>query len=57
MAANIGGLIRNNFPIKVLGKSDCAEKNIVTIVGPLCTPKDILALDLELPLINIGAFL
>jgi diaminopimelate decarboxylase len=54
MAANIGGLIRNNFPIKVLGKSDYAEKNTVTIVGPLCTPKDILALDLELPLINIG---
>jgi diaminopimelate decarboxylase len=47
-------LLLNHFPIKVVNKSDCSEKEKVTIVGQLCTPKEILGLDLELPVINVG---
>lgn len=53
-AAGIGRFIRHNFPIEVVGKQNCNEKEVVNIVGPLCTPTDILAQDVELPIIKEG---
>lgn len=47
-SAFLGRFIRNNYPMYVLGKDDI-EKEKYTIVGPLCTPTDILGLGYELP--------
>jgi diaminopimelate decarboxylase/L-glutamyl-[BtrI acyl-carrier protein] decarboxylase len=53
-----GRLMRNNFPIKILNKT---EKNTpsrkVSIVGPLCTPEDCLASDVLLPHIEVGDYI
>ncbi|PCI08784.1 MAG: pyridoxal-dependent decarboxylase, exosortase A system-associated, partial [Gammaproteobacteria bacterium] len=53
-SGNLGQIIRKNYPICVGNNltSDKTEK--VTIVGPLCTPLDILADEIELPVINEG---
>lgn len=48
-SAFLGRFIRNNFPIRVLGKNHTKTKPC-TIVGPLCTPTDILGQDYNLPI-------
>lgn len=51
---NFGQIIRKNYPV-IIGnklKSDTMEK--VNIVGPLCTPLDILADNIELPIAEVG---
>lgn len=53
-AAGIGRFIRHNFPIEVVGKQSINEREVVDIVGPLCTPTDVLAQGVELPVINEG---
>lgn len=53
-AAGIGRFIRHNFPIFVLNKNNFDKKEKVNIVGPLCTPTDILAQDVELPIAEEG---
>ena len=50
----MGRFIRHNFPIEVIGKVNSNEKEVVDVVGPLCTPTDILAQNVELPVINEG---
>jgi diaminopimelate decarboxylase len=51
---NFGQVIRKNYPIvignKVLGKT----KEVVNVVGRLCTPLDLLASKMELPKAEIG---
>ncbi|MCP1311560.1 type III PLP-dependent enzyme [Paenibacillus tyrfis] len=53
-----GRTLRNNFPIKLISKSmeDCVPTPIqkATIVGPLCTPEDCLAKNVELPVAKEG---
>ena len=57
-SGNLGQAIRRNFPIE--GNSLLSRKisnqrtTIVSIVGPLCTPLDILASDIELPELEVG---
>ena len=51
---NNGALFKKNFKISVLKDRDEDEKEVVTIAGPLCTPYDILAKDMELPIIKSG---
>ena len=56
-AAGIGRFARNNFPVEVIRKSEPSntyDKEIVDIAGPLCTPTDILAQRIELPVVNEG---
>lgn len=53
-ASGIGRFIRHNFPIEVVGKQSINEREVVDIVGPLCTPTDVLAQGVELPVINEG---
>ncbi|WP_158220027.1 diaminopimelate decarboxylase [Tissierella sp. P1] len=53
-SAGIGRFLRNNFPIEVLNKENENRKEIVDIVGPLCTPTDVLGQNIELPHININ---
>jgi len=53
-SGNFGQVIRKNYPIAIGNKMDSHEKEIVNIVGPLCTPLDILANSIELPAAEIG---
>lgn len=54
-SGNFGQVIRKNYPVVVanrLGHPVCEDKQMV--VGPLCTPLDIVADKLPLPAIEVG---
>ncbi|NOT12406.1 MAG: pyridoxal-dependent decarboxylase, exosortase A system-associated [Methylococcaceae bacterium] len=53
-SGNFGQVIRKNYPVAIGNKMKSQEKEIVNIVGPLCTPLDILADRMELPVADIG---
>ncbi|MEN3111597.1 pyridoxal-dependent decarboxylase, exosortase A system-associated [Uliginosibacterium paludis] len=42
-SGNFGQLIRKNYPVIIGNKATPAETEIASVVGPLCTPLDILA--------------
>ena len=48
-SGNFGQIIRKNYPATIANKMDSATLETVNIVGPLCTPLDILANKMELP--------
>ncbi len=54
---NFGQVIRKNYPIAIGNNMISDKKERVSIVGPLCTPLDILADNIELPIANIGDFI
>jgi diaminopimelate decarboxylase len=47
-SGNFGQIIRKNFPVTVANRMRGTEKEIVNVVGPLCTPLDMLAERMEL---------
>jgi len=53
-SGNFGQVIRKNYPVSIGNKIQSAETEIVNIVGPLCTPLDILANKMTLPVTEIG---
>ncbi|QDU27675.1 L-glutamyl-[BtrI acyl-carrier protein] decarboxylase [Anatilimnocola aggregata] len=53
-SGNLGQTIKRNYPVAVLNKLDCVTTETIDVVGPLCTPLDVLARGLELPPIEIG---
>jgi diaminopimelate decarboxylase len=53
-SGNFGQIIRKNYPIAIYNKIKTSKKEIVNIVGALCTPLDILADKIELPEAQIG---
>jgi diaminopimelate decarboxylase len=57
-SGNFGQVIRKNYPVDIGNKLECDDNDIekVTIVGPLCTPLDILANAVELPKANIDDY-
>jgi diaminopimelate decarboxylase len=48
-SGNFGQVLRKNYPVLIGNRVEGEEKEAVTIVGPLCTPLDILAENLMLP--------
>jgi diaminopimelate decarboxylase len=48
-SGNFGQIIRKNYPVAVGNRMNCEQKEIVSVVGPLCTPLDLLADKMELP--------
>ncbi len=52
-SGNFGQVIRKNYPVK-MGRIRNEQTETVNIVGPLCTPLDILANKMELPEAEIG---
>jgi diaminopimelate decarboxylase len=42
-SGNLGQVIRKNYPVAIGNKMYEGEREIVSVVGPLCTPLDILA--------------
>lgn len=60
-SGNFGQVIRKNYPVAIEQKSiplqtNAQELEQVNIVGPLCTPLDILADKIVLPKANIGDY-
>lgn len=55
-SGNFGQVIRKNYPVTIANKAGSPEKEIVNVVGPLCTPLDILGNKMELPKAEIGDF-
>jgi diaminopimelate decarboxylase len=53
-SGNFGQVIRKNYPVAIGNKMNVREKETVNIVGPLCTPLDMLADRMELPIAEIG---
>ncbi len=59
-SGNFGQVIRKNYPVTIqkANPSLCDdEREVVTAVGPLCTPLDTLADKMDLPKATIGDFL
>jgi len=53
-SGNLGQTIKRNFPVAVLNKLDATPAEAVDVVGPLCTPLDVLARNLPLPTVEVG---
>lgn len=48
-SGNFGQIVRKNYPVTIGNRMDAQQKEVVSVVGPLCTPLDILADRMELP--------
>ena len=55
-SGNFGQVIRKNYPVAIGNKMKNSDMETVNIVGPLCTPLDILADKMQLPKAEIGDF-
>ncbi|MBL7544445.1 MAG: pyridoxal-dependent decarboxylase, exosortase A system-associated [Bdellovibrionaceae bacterium] len=55
-SGNLGQVIKRNFPVVIANKAFLKEKEIVSIVGPLCTPLDTLGSDVEVSVCEIGDY-
>ena len=53
-SGNFGQVIRKNYPVVVGNRVIGTERETVSVVGPLCTPLDILADRMELAKADIG---
>ena len=53
-SGNFGQVIRKNYPVVVGNRVLGTEREVVTVVGPLCTPLDVLADRVELAKTEIG---
>jgi diaminopimelate decarboxylase len=47
-------VVRKNYPVAVGNRVVGTEREVVTVVGPLCTPLDILAERMELAKAEVG---
>lgn len=47
-SGNFGQVIRKNYPVAIATRMQQTEREIVSVVGPLCTPLDLLAERMEL---------
>ena len=53
-SGNFGQVIRKNYPIAIGNKLYAEQQEVVNIVGSLCTPLDILADKILLPVAEVG---
>lgn len=53
-SGNFGQVIRKNYPVIIGNKASPAQTETVSVVGPLCTPLDILAERMELAVAEPG---
>jgi len=53
-SGNFGQIIRKNYPVTVGSIGRDVKRETVTVTGPLCTPLDILAKNIELPVTKSG---
>jgi diaminopimelate decarboxylase len=48
-SGNFGQVIRRNYPLAIGNRMDAIERETVSVVGPLCTPLDVLGERVQLP--------
>jgi diaminopimelate decarboxylase len=53
-SGNFGQVIRKNYPVLVGNRVTGRERERVSVVGPLCTPLDLLADDMEMARADVG---
>ena len=53
-SGNFGQVIRKNYPVAIANRMAETARETVDIVGPLCTPLDILAQQVHLPKAEVG---
>jgi diaminopimelate decarboxylase len=53
-SGNFGQVVRKNYPVTIGNKADSSTREIASVVGPLCTPLDLLADRMELPVAEPG---
>ena len=53
-AVGIGSFVKRNFPIRSLTRYDAPADRRYTVTGPLCTPNDVVAKQVELPEVRPG---
>jgi diaminopimelate decarboxylase len=53
-SGNFGQVIRKNYPVTIGNKVRGAARETVSVVGPLCTPLDLLADKMELAQADVG---
>ena len=53
-SGNFGQVIRKNYPVAIGNRMDSADREVASVVGPLCTPLDLLADRMELAVAKPG---
>ena len=53
-SGNFGQVIRKNYPVAIGNRMDVTTSEESTVVGPLCTPLDLLADRMALPVAQAG---
>ena len=53
-SGNFGQVLRKNYPVTIVPRSGTAARELASVVGPLCTPLDLLADRMELPVAEVG---
>ena len=53
-SGNFGQVVRKNYPVTIGNKADAAVRESASVVGPLCTPLDLLADRMDLPAAEEG---
>ena len=53
-SGNFGQVIRKNYPVAIGNRMTSGERETTSVVGPLCTPLDLLADRMELPVAEPG---
>jgi diaminopimelate decarboxylase len=53
-SGNFGQVIRKNYPVAIANRMDAADLETSSVVGPLCTPLDVLAERMELARAGVG---
>jgi diaminopimelate decarboxylase len=53
-SGNLGQTIKRNYPVGLVNKLDQPADEAVDVVGPLCTPLDVLARNVQLPCAEVG---
>jgi diaminopimelate decarboxylase len=53
-SGNFGQVIRRNYPVAIANRIGAATREIASVVGPLCTPLDLLADRAELAQAEVG---
>jgi diaminopimelate decarboxylase len=53
-SGNFGQVVRKNYPVTVGNRADAADLEAASVVGPLCTPLDLLADRMQLPVAQVG---
>ena len=53
-SGNFGQVVRKNYPVTIGNRLDAPERETASVVGPLCTPLDLLADRMSLPVAQVG---